>query len=517
LPKTGIASTSAERLMCGAQSFFNLRTTRDEWEPEDFVRPRYWVNRPIRIGRRLELRAQMPGVTETMFHPVKFCARAARLRSTARCAMGMIALAMAILVAVGPAAAQQVCLTDTGLAGVALGSAALACGTGSFANSSAAGAATAIGQNATATGNSTSVGANSGSFIGTSDGTVSIGNYVNNSLTLSGQYSTAIGTGVISGGGVNTAAASPGNYSVAIGGGDGVGGVGAQSTGAQSIAIGLSSAAAGVASTAIGSGAKATTDNSVALGNAVTASGTNSFAAGNNSSATGASGVAIGDGATAGTGANAIAIGTGAVSTGSVAIGAASSAAFGNTAIGDGAQASAAAGGTAFGNGSVASATNTTAIGAGAVASGTNSVAIGAGSVASGANTVSVGSAGNERRITNVAAGINPTDAVNVSQLAGITAGFQGQIGNLQNQVTDNLREARAGIALAMAAGALQFDQRPGKLSVAGSYGNFKGSSGLAVGIGYAATDRWRVNAAFSGSPDLNAYGGVVSSSFTLN
>jgi autotransporter adhesin len=164
-----------------------------------------------------------------------------------------------------------------------------------------------------------------------------------------------------------------------------------------------------------------------------------------------------------------------------------------------------------------ANAANATALGAGAVASGANSVAIGSGSVASAANTVSVGSAGGERRITNVAAGINPTDAVNVSQLTGIAGGFQGQISNLQNQVTDNLREARAGIALAMAAGALQFDQRPGKVSVAGSYGNFKGSSGLAIGIGYAANDRWRVNATFSGSPDQGAYGGVVSSSFTLN
>jgi autotransporter adhesin len=176
-----------------------------------------------------------------------------------------------------------------------------------------------------------------------------------------------------------------------------------------------------------------------------------------------------------------------------------------------------AANATALGGGAQANFANSTAIGAGAVASGVNSVALGAGSVASAANTVSVGAAGAERRVTNVAAGINPTDAVNVSQLAGVMGNFQGQIGNLQNQVTDNLREARAGIALAMAAGALQFDQRPGKLSVAGAYGNFKGSSGLAIGIGYAASDRWRVNATFSGSPDQNAYGGVVSSSFTLN
>ena len=46
-----------------------------------------------------------------------------------------------------------------------------------------------------------------------------------------------------------------------------------------------------------------------------------------------------------------------------------------------------------------------------------NSVALGYNSVADRANTVSVGSAGNERQITNVAAGTERTDAVNVGQL----------------------------------------------------------------------------------------------------
>ncbi|MFA9441931.1 beta strand repeat-containing protein, partial [Uliginosibacterium sp. sgz301328] len=55
------------------------------------------------------------------------------------------------------------------------------------------------------------------------------------------------------------------------------------------------------------------------------------------------------------------------------------------------------------------------------VVAGTNSAAIGANSVADRANTVSVGSAGNERQIVNVAAGTQDTDAVNVSQLKGVT------------------------------------------------------------------------------------------------
>lgn len=52
-----------------------------------------------------------------------------------------------------------------------------------------------------------------------------------------------------------------------------------------------------------------------------------------------------------------------------------------------------------------------------ATASGKNSVAVGQGSVADRDNSFSVGAAGNERQMTNVAAGTAPTDAVNVKQL----------------------------------------------------------------------------------------------------
>lgn len=398
---------------------------------------------------------------------------------------------------------------------------------------------TAIGADSVAANLSTSIGYRAGSLTGAGPLSVNIGAYANAALTggvgQDGNGGVAIGTGD----GASTAPLSAGLNSIAIGSGNSIfGGGGAQALEVSAIAIGQSSVASARWSMAMGSGAGASANYAVALGNAAaasglssfaggdgssasgasatalghgaSASGTNSFAAGNNAQATGASGIALGDGAIAGTGANAIAIGTGAVATGSVAIGAGAAAGLGNTAIGDGAVANVAAGASAFG--------------AGASATAANSVAIGSGSVATAANTVSVGSAGNERRITNVAAGVAPTDAATVSQLSSVASGlqgqissFQGQISSLQTQVTDNLREARAGIALAMAAGALQFDQRPGKVSIAGSYGNFKGSSGLAVGIGYAATERLRFNATFSASPDQSAYGGVVSTSLTLN
>ena len=114
----------------------------------------------------------------------------------------------------------------------------------------------------------------------------------------------------------------------------------------------------------------------------------------------------------AATGVNAIAIGSGATATGSVAMGA---------------NAAAANGGAAYGDNSVATGANAAAFGTGAQATAANSVAIGAGSVASAANTVSFGAPGAERRVTNVAAGIAPTDAVNMGQLTSMASGFQSQ------------------------------------------------------------------------------------------
>ncbi|EHF1044298.1 adhesin [Shigella flexneri] len=63
------------------------------------------------------------------------------------------------------------------------------------------------------------------------------------------------------------------------------------------------------------------------------------------------------------------------------------------------------------------------AIGSGSIAAADNSVALGTGSVAEEENTISVGSSTNQRRITNVAASVNATDAVNVSQLKSSEAG----------------------------------------------------------------------------------------------
>ncbi|MBJ9341441.1 trimeric autotransporter adhesin SadA [Citrobacter freundii] len=67
--------------------------------------------------------------------------------------------------------------------------------------------------------------------------------------------------------------------------------------------------------------------------------------------------------------------------------------------------------------------TDSVAMGSGSIAAAENSVALGTNSVADEANTVSVGSSTQQRRITNVAAGVNNTDAVNVAQLKASEAG----------------------------------------------------------------------------------------------
>ena len=68
-----------------------------------------------------------------------------------------------------------------------------------------------------------------------------------------------------------------------------------------------------------------------------------------------------------------------------------------------------------------------------------------------------------------------------------------------------------------MASAGLQYDTRPGKVSVAAAIGTFKGQAGLASGLGYALNDKWRFNASFTASPQVNDYGFTVGSSWTLN
>ncbi|WP_425908227.1 YadA family autotransporter adhesin [Nitrobacter sp. TKz-YC02] len=209
-----------------------------------------------------------------------------------------------------------------------------------------------------------------------------------------------------------------------------------------------------------GNAASASGQNAIAIGANTTSSGIDAIAMGTNSTASQDGAIAIGATSQA-TGRNAIAIGSNAVATGSVAVGV---------------NARASNGGAAFGDNAVATGENSSALGPGATATAPNSVAIGSGSVNTAANTVSVGSGGNERRITNVEAGISPTDAVNVGQLNGMATGISSQITRLDQRI-DN---TAGGVAMAMAltGSSLPSDK---KLAVALNVGAFGGQTALGI------------------------------------
>jgi autotransporter adhesin len=167
---------------------------------------------------------------------------------------------------------------------------------------------------------------------------------------------------------------------------------------------------------------------------------------------------------------NAIAIGTGAIATGSVAVGA---------------SASAANGGAAFGDGATATGSLSAALGPQSSATAANSVAIGSNSVANTANTVSVGSVGNERRITNIAPGTGPTDAVNVGQFNTLAAGISTQISGLNGQIDTLRQDTRRGLAASAALALPMAPSAPGKTTVSVASGFYGGQTGIGVSVAH--------------------------------
>jgi autotransporter adhesin len=188
------------------------------------------------------------------------------------------------------------------------------------------------------------------------------------------------------------------------------------------------------------------------------------------------------------TGENSIAFGPSATSAGKNAI-----------AIGNGANASM-DGATVIGANAIGSGTNATALGTNATASAPNSVALGAGSIASEANTVSVGSTGNERRLTNVAPGVNPTDAVNVSQLSAV----QGSVNNVA-------RKAYAGVAGATALTMIPDVDLGKTIAVGVGAAGYQGYGAVALGFTARLTNNVKIKGGVSNSSAGYSVGGGVS------
>ncbi|QYJ07032.1 hypothetical protein [Qipengyuania flava] len=139
--------------------------------------------------------------------------------------------------------------------------------------------------------------------------------------------------------------------------------------------------------------------------------------------------------------------------------------------------------GLAIGDGAWVSGIRAVAVGSAATAEALNSVALGYGSYADEANTVSIGSAGNERRLVNLAAGVNDTDAVTVAQLNAAT-GTPTQAYFIANSTRSG---AVASGTDSIAVGGES--RATGQNSIAmGVYAIAEGTSAIALGFGSRAT-----------------------------
>ena len=259
----------------------------------------------------------------------------------------------------------------------------------------------------------------------------------------------------------------------------------------NSLACGPFANASGSGATAVGPGASASGDHSTAIGRA-TADQANSLVI---DTSTSSQDTDVG-------GANAIAIGdtVKALSTDSIAMGH-NSTASGTSSI-------------AIGTGIEATGQGTVAIGAGSSATADNSVALGQNSVADQANTVSVGASGAERRITNVAEGVNDTDAVNVGQMNAAFAALgdnsaaladldsridvlEAFAGSVSHDLKRVDRRATAGTATAIALSGAMF--LPGKkFNLTGNVGSYRGAWAGAMQIGAMVGKSVAINAGVS-------------------
>lgn len=265
---------------------------------------------------------------------------------------------------------------------------------------------------------------------------------IGTNTTVKGSYATGIGAYVSADGAssaaMGTYASSSGANSVAIGSGT-VSDKGTQqyvnASGTNAVAIGTNALARQTDNTAIGSDSDANAENATAVGARADAYGQNSTAVGNHAYAMGGDSVSIGsisyarDDDTTAIGHYAYAYGTNstAIGYGARTYDDEDSSVYGKSAV-------------AIGYDAVAAKDDNVAIGANAVAkAGSDSVALGSNSIAESANVVSVGhkaytkSNGESvealtRRITNVADGVEATDAATVGQTTKEVTSSDGSI-----------------------------------------------------------------------------------------
>ena len=115
------------------------------------------------------------------------------------------------------------------------------------------------------------------------------------------------------------------------------------------------------------------------------------------------------------------------------------------------------------------------------------------------------------RQITNVAAGTEDTDAVNVAQLKRIATESAStmehrfsQVDTHINQVDSRVKRVGAGAAALAALHPQEFDPYD-KWNIAAGYGNYRGANAMALGVFYRPNSKalFSVGGSFGGGEDL--------------
>ncbi|HII2072321.1 TPA: YadA family autotransporter adhesin [Escherichia coli] len=157
---------------------------------------------------------------------------------------------------------------------------------------------------------------------------------------------------------------------------------------------------------------------------------------------------------------------------------------------------------------------NSIGIGNKSTVSSKNSVALGSNSVASEDNTVSVGSSLNQRRITNVAPGVNRSDAVTVGQLnesfSSLKQYTDRKVDSLDKKMGDMKTKLTAGIATSMALSGIPQAYQPDSSLVGVSAGTYGGESAIAVGVSHISQNGHWITKLHAGGNTQNDFGASV-------
>jgi autotransporter adhesin len=269
---------------------------------------------------------------------------------------------------------------------------------------------------------------------------------------------------------------------------------GADASGQEAVAIGPKSVASGASSFAAGNGARATADGAIAIGAGASATAAQGTAIGFGAVVTQSGGVALGSGSVAARGAGVAGYVPGHANAQQAAAirattGTQAAVSVGDAANGQFRQITGVAAGSADSD-----ATNVAQLRAASSAAKASSVQYATnadGSVNYNQITLGGGQAPGGTRISNVAPGVLPNDAVNVEQL-----------NQVRGQVSAVARIAYSGIAMATAMSSLPQAMTPGKSLVSLGTGTYSGYAAVAFGYSARSEDgKWiyKVNGAYAG------------------